>query len=279
MQPRDLPFSFFFTVSKDPSGLIISRDCWARPERDPGVPSALAFRSCGSELNRVRRFYHSGETTDLGLVIDHLESEFPNVPLLLAGASLGGNVMLKYLGERGPALSPRIRGAAAISVPFDLERSSRHIDRGFARVYQMSFLRSLRSKAKQKLSQFPDLARQDLLEQARTMYDFDDCFTAPVHGFRDAGDYYSKSSSMGWLDGISVNTLLLSAVDDPFLPSQVLDEVRSRASGNPSIEIEFPAHGGHVGFIGGQNPVHPVYYLEQRVTEFLSGQLLHEPPR
>lgn len=237
----------------------------------------LVFRSCGGELNRGRRFYHSGETGDVRFVIEHMESTFPSVPIVLAGVSLGGNVLLKYLGEEGRRVSSRVLGAAAVSVPYDLARSSRFIDRGFSRVYQTSFIRSLKSKALRKLEQFPDLVSRDRLVAADTMFAFDDCFTAPVHGFRDAEDYYSQSSSISWIGRISINTLLLSAVDDPFLPPPVLEEVRKLARENPHLEVEFPAHGGHVGFVGGSNPFAPVYYLEKRVSEFLASQIERSP--
>ena len=242
--------------------------------KDRGWNAAvLVFRSCGSEMNRVRRFYHSGETTDLAFAIEHLARIHPQSLIGLAGASLGGNVLLKFLGEQGSALNPRIKGAVAISVPFDLSRSSRHIDRGFAKVYQRHFLRSLRRKALSKLDRFPDLFEAGKLSRARTMYDFDDSFTAPVHGFAGAADYYSRSSSLGYLESISINTLLLSAVDDPFLPADVLDEVESKAAANPALVVEFAAHGGHVGFVAGPNPFRPVYYLEKRTGDFLARQL------
>ena len=238
--------------------------------------AVLVFRSCGSEMNRARRFYHSGETTDLAFAIAHLSRIHPDSPIVLAGASLGGNVLLKYLGEQGTSIDKRIKGAVAISVPFDLSRSSRHIDRGFAKVYQRHFLRSLRRKALSKLDRFPDLFQADRLAGAKTMYDFDDWFTAPVHGFSDAADYYSRSSSLGYLEKISINTLLLSATDDPFLPSDVLDEVKKKASTNPALHVEFTTHGGHVGFVSGRNPLHPVYYLEKRTGDFLA-HLLKRP--
>lgn len=237
----------------------------------------LIFRSCGGELNRTGRFYHSGETTDIDLVVNHFEKSFPDAPLLLAGVSLGGNVLLKYLGERGRSVSSRVRGAAAVSVPFDLGRSSRHIDRGFSRVYQRSFLQSLQRKARAKLERFPELASMETVTAARTMYAFDDCFTAPVHGFTDARDYYARSSSIGYLESISINTLLLSAIDDPFLPSEVLDQARIIAARNPFLEVEFTARGGHVGFVEGADPFHPSYYLERRVGEFLARRLESVP--
>ena len=235
--------------------------------------AALVFRSCGGEPNRLQRSYHSGDTGDLDYLLSRLHAQFPSAPFLLAGVSLGGNVLLKYLGEQGSAISSRVKGAAAISVPYDLSRSSRFIDQGFSRVYQWNFLRSLRAKAMAKVEQFPGIPVATGLSTARTIFDFDDCFTAPVHGFADAEDYYTKSSSLGWLETISIKTLLLSAVDDPFLPPQVLDDVRLKALDNPNLEAEFTPHGGHVGFVGGRNPLSPDYYLERRVTEFLAGQL------
>jgi hypothetical protein len=235
--------------------------------------AVLVFRSCGGELNRLGRSYHSGETGDLAFVLDHLQKTYSDVPLILAGVSLGGNVLLKYLGERGQAVSSRLRGAAAVSVPYDLARSSRYIDQGFARLYQWNFLKSLRAKALAKVGQFPDLPVGRGLTSARTMFDFDETFTAPVHGFEGAEDYYRKSSSLHWLENISINTLLLSAVDDPFLPPQVLEDVREKAGANPRLRLEFPMHGGHVGFVAGRSPLTPVYYLEERVSEFLAQQL------
>ena len=230
----------------------------------------LIFRSCGDSLNRTRRFYHSGETTDLDFTIGHLSSSYPEAPLILAGISLGGNVLLKYLGERGDTVSPRILAAAAVSVPYDLARSADHIDKGFAKVYQRSFIRSLQSKAIAKLDQFPDLVPRERIRSIRSMRDFDNSITAPLHGFRNADDYYSKSSALGWLHRIRVDTLLLGAVDDPFLPSQVLDDVRSVAKLNPFLNLQFLPHGGHVGFVGGTNPFRPIYYMEGRVGDFLA---------
>ncbi len=233
----------------------------------------LIFRSCGSEPNLTRRFYHSGETSDLSFVIDRVTTEFPDATIGLAGVSLGGNVLLKYLGEVGRSLPAAVLGAAAISVPFDLARSSRHIDRGFARVYQFHFLRSLRKKALAKAAQFPDLATVERIGALRTLVEFDDAITAPAHGFADAGDYYQRSSSLGFLKGIRVPTLLLSSRDDPFLPPAVLDEVKHEAEGNSALNLEFREKGGHAGFVGGRNPLRPFYYAEFRVGDFLAPLL------
>jgi len=230
----------------------------------------LIFRSCGPEMNLTKRFYHSGETSDVRFVIDRILEENPHQLLLLVGVSLGGNVLLKYLGEMSRALPPQIKAAAAVSVPFDLARASTHINRGFARVYQRHFIKSLKQKALKKLERFPDLISPDRLTQIGTMYEFDDAVTAVVHGFRDADHYYSSSSSLAWIDQISIPTLLLNAKDDPFLPRAVLDDVHRVAQDNSCLEVEFPAHGGHVGFVTGWNPFRPTYYAEQRACDFLA---------
>ncbi|MDP9205445.1 MAG: hydrolase [Gemmatimonadota bacterium] len=232
----------------------------------------LIFRSCGSEMNRTRRFYHSGETTDTAFVLDRISREFPTSPLALAGVSLGGNVLLKYLGEKGDDLPFQLKAAAAISVPFDLSRSSRQINRGLSRLYQRFFLGSLRRKAQEKAVRFPDLASAALIAALRTLEDFDNLITGPLHGFKNAQDYYERSSSLPWLKQIRLSTLLLSAVDDPMLPREVLDEVREVARQNAALHLEFVGRGGHAGFIAGSIPWRPFYYAEYRVGEFLAGQ-------
>jgi predicted alpha/beta-fold hydrolase len=230
----------------------------------------LIFRSCGTEPNRTRRFYHSGETTDAAFAIERITREYPATPLAIAGVSLGGNVLLKLLGEKGSDLPTQLRVAAAISVPFDLERSSRRINRGFSRFYQRFFLGSLRRKAEEKATRFPDLAPLDKILSIRTLEDFDNLITGPLHGFRDAQDYYRRSSSLAYLERIRLRTLLLSAVDDPMLPPEVLDDVRAVARQNSALHIEFVERGGHAGFVAGFWPWRPFYYAEYRVGEFFA---------
>lgn len=242
-------------------------------ERRGWAADLMIFRGCGDEPNRASRFYHSGETTDLSFVLDHVIREHPESRVVVAGVSLGGNVLLKFLGERRDHLPTQLRGAAAISVPFDLERGARFISKGFSRVYDRHFLRTLRPKALAKLERYPALFDRSKLESATSIYDFDDAVTAPVHGFLDAHDYYARSSSLSWLSAIQLRTLLLSAIDDPFLPAVVLDEVRDIAGGNPALTLEFTRHGGHVGFVSGPWPWQPFYYAEWRACEFLSATL------
>lgn len=235
-------------------------------------PMLLLFRTCDGRLNSARRTYHSGETSDLDHVVRHLTTSVPDRAIGLAGVSLGGNVLLKWLGERGEGLPASVRAAVAVSAPFDLARSSRAINNGFARLYQWNFLRSLRKKARQKLGQFPDICSPEVLSAARTLWEFDDCFTAPLHGFRDARDYYQRASSLGFLPLIRTPTLLLSALDDPFYDAGVLDDVRAITASNPCIITEFHRRGGHVGFVEGP-PWRPSYYVERRIAQFLSAHL------
>jgi predicted alpha/beta-fold hydrolase len=233
----------------------------------------LLFRTCGTETNRLPRSYHSGETTDPLWVVERLTREFPDAPLGLMGVSLGGNVLCKLLGEFGDVLPEQVVGAVAMSVPFDLARASRHIGRGFGAIYEKFFLKSLIPKALAKIDRHPQLAPLRRVQNARTLWEFDDAFTAPLHDFRDAADYYARASSLPYLARIQISTLLLNAVDDPFLPSDVLDEVRRAVRENGQVEVEFPARGGHVGFTAGRRPWNPWYYGEWRAAEFLASRM------
>ena len=234
---------------------------------------ALIFRGCNGELNRARRMYHSGETSDVDFVVRRLIREHPEQPIVAVGVSLGGNVLLKWLGEQSTTLPRQFRAAATISVPYDLERGSRHIEHGFSRVYMRHFLRSLRAKAASKLAQYPGLFDIDALAETRTLYDFDDVVTAPVHGFSSAHDYYQQSSSLQFLSDIRRPTLLISSYDDPFLPREVLDRVANMARLNSLLLPEFWQQGGHVGFVSGRLPSRARFYAEERVVEFLAHEL------
>ena len=247
---------------------------FAEAKRRGWSADLLIFRGCGDEPNRLPRFYHSGDTGDLAFALNRVLNEYPRSSVGLAGVSLGGNVLLKFLGERGDGLSPRVRAAAAISVPFDLEKGARKISTGFSRIYDRHFLRTLREKARTKLAVYPGLFDAGRLERARSIFEFDDAVTAPVHGFADAHDYYARSSSLPWLEKIRRPTFLLSAMDDPFLPSAVLDDVRAAARVNPALSLEFTDQGGHVGFVGGRWPWSASYYAEWRACEFLAQSLL-----
>ena len=233
----------------------------------------LIFRGCGGELNRQPRFYHSGETSDLAFVAHRIAIEFPAAPLFVVGYSLGGNVLLKWLGEPGADHPSTLRAAAAVSVPYDLEAGARFIQKGFSKVYEQHFLRTLKLKAAAKLDRFPGAFDRAALAAVDTIVAFDDAVTAPLHGFAGAHDYYSRSSSLGFLSSVRLPTALVSAYDDPFLPPEVLRAVERNARDNPVFAVSFSASGGHVGFVAGHNPARPTYYSEDRVIEFFTANL------
>jgi hypothetical protein len=234
----------------------------------------LLFRSCDGALNDAPRFYHSGDTGDVATILTRLASSHPHAPLLACGVSLGGNVLVKYLGDATTPRPTTLRAAAAVSVPWDLARGSRHIGRGLATIYQRAFLRTLRTKAIAKATRFPDhFPSADTIARIRTLWEFDDRITAPLHGFVDAADYYARSSARHFVHGVTTPTLLLSAIDDPFLPADVLEEVRRAAAGNPALTVQFEPHGGHVGFVVGTSPRRTDSYLATRIPAFLADHL------
>lgn len=228
----------------------------------------LIWRSCDGRIPKAPRMYHSGETTDAQFFLHALAARYPGAPLVSVGVSLGANVLLKWLGEyQAP---PSLRAVAAVSTPFDLGAGSRHLERGFSRVYVRHFVRSLRRKALAALTVHPTLPvdRARLL-RARTFWEFDDVFTAPVHGYHGADDYYARASSLGFLPRVRTPALLFSAVDDPFLPAEVLDRVRSHARENSALQPDFTPRGGHVGWVSG-SPLAPHHYMEAHVTSWLA---------
>lgn len=206
------------------------------------------FRGCSGEINRLPRAYHSGDTAELDWIVRAIHARSPSVMLHLAGVSLGGNVLLKWLGERGADAQPLVAQAAAISAPLDLAAAGHALARGFNRVYTRMFLASLKRKAALKVARFPGIFDSHAMHAARNLYEFDNVVTAPLHGFRDTDDYWSKASSWPLLGAIRVPTLVLNARNDPFLPQQALAKA---ANASASVLLEFPQHGGHVGFPGG----------------------------
>lgn len=244
----------------------------ARAERRGWNTTVLVFRGCGPELNTGPRMYHSGETTDLRFTLGLMTERFPDVPVFLAGVSLGGNVLLKYLGEAPHQVPSQVQAAVAVSVPFDLEAGCRNLQKGFARIYDRHFLKSLRRKALRKLAQHPGLFDQERLRHARTIEDFDDSVTGPIHGFAGSNDYYTRSSSIHFIVGIRVPTLLVSAQDDPFLPAAVLERVREIAARNSRLQLQFTAHGGHVGFLTGRVPFVARHWGEDRMMSFFDAR-------
>jgi hypothetical protein len=243
----------------------------ARALASRGVASALLnFRTCGGELNRLPRNYHSGDTGDLALVVDRLAAERPGRPLLLAGFSLGGNVVVKYLGERGDRLPAELRGGVAISVPFDLAACSRRID-GPGRlmwIYRQRFMRRLQRKAAAKARRFPGHFDAAAVARATTFAEFDELVTAPLHGFASRHDYYARSSSGPFLEGVRRPLLALAANDDPMVPAETLPV--ALAAANPAVRLVVSAQGGHTAFVDGW-PVRPGFWAERTAADELAA--------
>ncbi len=229
---------------------------------------AMNFRSCSGTLNRAARLYHSGETEDLDWVIGELAKREPGVAILPVGVSLGGNVLLKWLGERGEDATDEVQAAVAISTPFDLATAAEAMSRGAGRVYSRFFLRTLKPKALEKARQFPGLLDADAVRRARTWAEYDDAATAPLHGFGSAEDYWRQSSSVSFLDRIRRPTLLINAKDDPFIPASCLPVEQVERS--KWLQFEVTQRGGHVGFVAGAVPWRPYHWAEQRAVDFLA---------
>ncbi len=222
------------------------------------------FRSCSDEMNNQVIFYHSGATYDLDLVVKHAYDGYEEINLV--GFSLGGNLTLKYLGEKGDSSSKLHRGVG-ISVPLHLGSSSKKISETENTLYSKRFLRSLKKKVIEKSASHPGQIPLESLRNIKTLADFDDFFTGPLHGFSDAEEYYKLNSSLYFIDQIKVPTLVLNAENDPFLSEQCLP--RTLAKSLDQVYFEFPKHGGHVGF-SPENSTKP-YYSEQRAVEFISA--------
>jgi predicted alpha/beta-fold hydrolase len=228
----------------------------------------MHFRGCSGELNRLPRAYHSGDTGDAAAIFAILRARYPRVPLAAVGYSLGGNVLLKHLGEQGA--STVLAAAVAISVPFLLSECADRLQQGFSRFYQKALLASLVQKTRAKFAilpcPIPDLA----LDAIATIRDFDEHLTAPLHGFKSAADYYARSSCRQYLRGITVPTLIVQSADDPFLTPAVIPSPKELSA---TTQLQLSAHGGHVGFIYGPHPWRVQHWLEERVPDFLSQHI------
>jgi predicted alpha/beta-fold hydrolase len=228
----------------------------------------LHFRDCGDYRNRLPRRYHAGETNDLRHFLDTLH-ETPEAsenagPLLAVGFSLGGNVLLKYLGESGD--DTPLRAAAAVCVPLDLHKCAKALNQGFSKVYQRYLLKRMKRSVKAKFDRHTAAFDWDRAMGARTFAEFDDAVTAPLHGFNGIQDYYDKCSAVHFLQTITRPTLVLNALDDPFMTEDVIP---SQDQLSAHVAVEVSAAGGHVGFIDGGTPWRPSHFLPGRILSFL----------
>ena len=225
------------------------------------------FRGCSGEINRAPRAYHSGDHEEIAWLLGRLRMRSSR-PLVAVGVSLGGNALLRWAEEAGNGAAALVRAMCAVSSPVDLAASGHAIGFGFnAQVYTRVFLRTMRPKALAKLAQFPGLFDGDALRAARTLHRFDDVFTAPLHGFRNADDYWRRASAKPQLHAIRVPALLINARNDPFVPAASLPTARDVS---PYVTLWQPAHGGHVGFPAGRPPGH-LATLPEAVMGWVAG--------
>lgn len=228
----------------------------------------IHFRGCSGIPNRLPRAYHAGDSTEIGWMLKRVvEQTGPanaNPALYIVGVSLGGNAVLKWLGEKGKQAQAITKGVAAISVPLDLSAAGSALDTGFNQVYTRHFLNTLKYKAFEKLEKFPGLFDKQALMKCTSIYEFDNLVTAPLHGFRDTDDYWSQSSSKPWLASIQVPTLVINARNDPFMPASVLPAQKDVAA---NVVLEFPEEGGHAGFMQGPFPG-KLNWLPKRILNF-----------
>ncbi len=226
----------------------------------------MHFRGCSGRHNRLDRSYHSGETGDIHTLISTLKIRYPDRKLAAVGISLGGNVLLKYLGEQGTASELSV--AMAISVPFDLADGARVLNKGFSKLYQRHLINRLCKKMRDKFKDKATPVDLDKLNEWNNFYSFDHNVTAPLHGFKSADDYYTKSSSKQFLKNITTPTLILHSKDDPFMSQQAIPTEEELSS---SITLELSEHGGHVGFVYGNTPFSTEYWIEKRLFDFFKS--------
>ena len=230
--------------------------------------AVVHFRGRGGQANRLARGYCAGDTADIAYVASELCRREPATPLAAIGYSLGGNVLLKWLGEAGP--DAPLRAAVAVSVPFMLDTVARRLNRGFSRLYRFHLLRELKRSYRAKFSARPDgPVPLDALRSLRDFYAFDDCVTAPLHGYAGVHDYYARASCRPYLRRIRVPTLILHALDDPFMLPEAVPDARELSA---SVRLELSPGGGHVGFVAGRWPWRADYWLERRIPAFLAAR-------
>ena len=235
--------------------------------------AVLHFRDCGDYRNRLPRRYHAGETNDIRYFLESLRAAGHEGPMVAAGYSLGGNVLLKYLGENG--VSTPLDGAAAVCVPLNLHDSAIALSTGFSKLYQYHLLKRMKKAVRRKFDQYTAAFDWHRTMAAKTFAEFDDAITAPLHGFSGKDEYYDKCSSIEFLADICTPTLIINALDDPFMTPAALPAAEKLSD---SVQIELSDHGGHVGFINGGLPWNPEYYLPGRIINYLDGCIASADP-
>jgi len=266
--PEGSPWAVLFHGLEGSSDSPYARTLMHRVAQRGWRGTVVHFRGCSGEPNRLLRAYHSGDADELDWVLRRLRALAGAAPIHATGISLGGNALLKWLGERGREAEAIVTCAAAVSAPLDLMAAGAALERGFAIVYARHFLVTMKARAAAKHARFPGSFDFERMRRARTLREFDDVVTAPLHGFRDTDDYWTRASSKPWLHAITVPTLVLNARDDPFLPGAALP---TPAEVGAAVKVEFPQRGGHVAFVSGPFPGR-IDWLPQRLLHFFDHQ-------
>ncbi|MFO1200458.1 MAG: alpha/beta fold hydrolase [Burkholderiaceae bacterium] len=265
----DAPLVVLFHGLEGSSQSHYARATMAEVERRGWRGAVAHFRGCSGEPNRLPRAYHSGDSDEIDWVLRRFAGgPARGAPLMALGVSLGGNALLKWLGERGDDAG-FVAAAAAVCAPQDLHAGAVSLARGFNRVYTRNFLATLKRKSLHKLARHPGLFDGERVRTARDFFDFDDAVTAPLHGFRDCFDYWARSSSRQFMGGIRVPTLVINALNDPFVPAHAL---ATPAQVSKAVTLEYPDDGGHVGFLVGPPPGR-LHWLPRRVLDAFAAQL------
>ncbi len=261
----DRPFLVLFHGLEGSSDSHYARALMAKVKSLGWSGAVPHFRGCSGEMNRAPRFYHSGDANEINWVVRRLHGLRPKAGrFYAAGVSLGGNALLRWLGE-SQHQAGIVDRACAISAPLDLAAGGAALSGGFNMLYTRAFLKTLKPKCIRKLGQFPGLFDREAMLQSRDLYAFDNVVTAPLHGYRNTEDYWHRASARHVLGDITVPTLVLNARNDPFLPAQFLP-----AQASPQVRLEYPAHGGHVGFTAGPLPG-KLGWLPEKIMDFLSA--------
>jgi len=227
------------------------------------------FRGCSGEPNRFARAYHSGDSAEISWMLERFRTQSRTATIFAAGVSLGGNALLKWLGESGSNAAGIVQAAAAVSAPLDVRISGDALGAGFNLIYTRMFMKSLQAKSADKLARHPGIFDGAVMRRARTLREFDNVVTAPLHGYLDTDDYWHRASARPGLANIALPTLLINALDDPFVPPAALPDPALLPD---CVTAEFPGHGGHVGFVSGAFPGN-LDWLPRRVLGYFAGRV------
>jgi len=265
--PADAPLVVLFHGLEGSSNSAYARSLMHVARHRGWRGAAVNFRGCSGEPNRLPRAYFAGDSAEIESVLTRIRDKLPTAPVHAVGISLGGNALLKWLGEAGSTAGRFIASAAAVSAPLDMNAAGAALDSGFnRRVYTAHFLATLKAKSLAKAARFPGLLDAEAIRTATTFREFDTLVTAKLHGYRDAEDYWTRASSKPGLKHVAVPTLVLNAKNDPFLPARALPHAQEVSA---SVSLEQPESGGHVGFPRGPFPGR-IDWLPRRVLDFFT---------